>query len=270
MSYKWQVDSELHSPTSPASFGNVVVVNLTPLVKNTNISRVRIRRMFLPNIIYNITANNNVITILIAAIPYTITIPVGYYSGIGIAATITALFNATIAPATYLVELLWDTTNFRVTISVRQTVPAPPPIVYVPYTLTAPVVVAMETPDVLQLLGFNVNPLVSLTGLELSNGPLNIVSDRYALITCDEAHGMNGALYSLGTTVKPWHDGLISVVPLTGSQGDIIEYFPEDDAPWITLSKPNTNNTLTFRLGRDRYRYFGPSEISWSMELEVE
>jgi hypothetical protein len=81
---------------------------------------------------------------------------------------------------------------------------------------------------------------------------------------------MNGALYNIGSTTKTWQNGLISLVPLTGNVGDVIEYFPENHAPWTTLVKPNTNGILTFRLGRDRYRYFGPDEISWSMELEVE
>lgn len=277
MSYKWLVDSENHSLTYPSSFGDVVTVDLTSLIKTPKISRVRVRRVFLPNVVYNVTANNGQMTLTIGVgAPVSITIPAGYYSGPDLCTKVAALLNAAagVGP-TYLVEVTWSSSTYLVTVSVRDTT-APPPG-YTPFVLSASLATPSITPDVLQLLGFNVNPLNAATGTSTSNGPLNSSPDRYAVITCDEAKGMNGALYSVGTKAtaygglaKPWHDGLVSIVPLTGSQGDVVEYFPENDAPWTTLIRPHTNGTLTFRLGRDRYQTFGPKEISWSMLLEVD
>ena len=267
MSYTWVVDSELHSPALPA-FGDVVEINLAPLIKNPNVSRIRIKRIFLPNLIYNVVTNNQNASITVAAVNYPIVVPAGYYDGMGLCATISGLFNVALAATTYVTEFLWDATNFLVTINVRNT--AIPPPNFVPYTFTSTLVTPTESPDLHQLLGFNTNPLVSVTGTELSDGPLNVVADRYAIITCDEAMGVNGSVYGLGTPVKAWHDGVVSVIPLTGNSGDIIEYFPEKDSPWIILPKSDTAGRLTFHLGRDRYRYFGPTQISWTMILEVQ
>jgi hypothetical protein len=208
---------------------------------------------------------------------YTITIPTKAYNpGTNLLATIPALFAATaMGLTTYVLEMLWDTQSYLVTVNVRDTSILPPN--FVPYSLVSTLVTPGDTPNVLQLLGFATNPLVSLVGTETSYGPLNSNSDRYAVISCDEARGMNGAIYSVDSKPTPtlaigkdWHNGMIALVPLTGDPGDIIEYFPEDKAPWSTLPKGSTNGTLTFRLGRDRYRYFGPTQISWSMELEVQ
>jgi hypothetical protein len=69
----------------------------------------------------------------------------------------------------------------------------------------------------------------------------------------------------------PWHDGLVCHFPLTGNIGDVLDYMPNHDAPWVKISKETSGpvQELNFDLHRDAYRYFGPLEIDITLEIEM-
>ena len=258
MSRHWLVEAKDHTLT-PGSWGDVVSIDLRQILAIPNLTSLRVRKVMIPFIIQNITADNQTATISFAAFPYVAVVPVAYYSGTALITALTGALNTALGATPNTVSITLGA-DYRVTITVN---PGP-----TPFTLDTTTIAGLS-PSILTMLGFTTDPLVSAGGTEISTGILNVVTDRCLLITCDEAKGAFGHLDSL--SAKPWHDGIINIVPIpvAVNNGDVISYHPEYDSPWIELVRPNTNGYITLRLARLDYPTMGPTQVSWVVELEV-
>lgn len=264
MSRRWLIEAKNHT-LIPGVWGDVVSIDLRPLLvtpqgaQYPKITSIRLRKVMIPFVIWNVTTDNQTLTITIAGVPYVATVPVGYYSGTALITAVTGAINAALGATPNTISILLGA-DYRVTILVN---PFP-----TPYTLDSTTIAGLS-PSILTMFGFATDPLVSVGGTETSTGPLNVVTDRCLIVTCDEAKGANGRLDSLSPLA--WHNGIVSIVPIEVSvnSGDVIAYLPEDDAPWVDLVKGNTNGYLTLRLCRLDYPTMGVAQLSWVTELEI-
>jgi len=267
MTHHWLIDAKDHSPT-PGSWGDTVVIDMNPLLETPSVNSIRIRSISLPLLNWNIVTDNQRLEVTVGGTPYAVTLPPGYYPGDELMTLIADQFNQAFVAAatTYVMDVTQDSNSFLVTITVTDT-SIPAGVAFTLYHTAG--FVPTESPQVLELLGFDPGTITSPTGTAVSTGPLNAVTDRYAIITCLEKEGAFGVVHSLSP--HAWHDGLVFkvTIPIATNPGDVIIDEPKDDAKWIELVKGSTNGTLTFRLSRTDYRYFGPQKISWTMELEV-
>src|SRR3990172_5405152 len=128
------------------------------------------------------------------------------------------------------------------------------------------------------MLGFQNNPTINGgSGTQLSEWPFNPVMDRYLLVTCDQAKGINTPYDVIAN--QPWHDGIVAMVPLGISPviGSIVNYDTDDDAPWGAIPALHktffgaaiNDELLTFHISRNRYRYFGPTHVYYTLLIEV-
>ena len=264
-SYIWIVDSGYNVPAGATTIGDAVAVDINlraPLLKP---SAVRVREVYVPNVTYNITTNNNAFTIRVNAIDYPTSIPVGYYTAAALVSAVKNALVAVLALTIYLPSLTASVSSYLTTLTVTDTMTS----TLTPFAFATPVVVDDDTPSLLFLLGWDEgsSPIVSITGTATSDGPINSDCDRLTMITCDQAIGMNGAIDSL--TPKDWQSGILTTFNVDMPKGQVIDFTPRDDATWVTLVRPPVDGVLTFRLSRNYYRYFGPSRIYWTMVLEV-
>lgn len=259
----------------PGDCGNLVTINLTPIIGNFHVQGIRIREVHVPLIMYNITDNNNIIELNIPSgspyppPTYSITLAPGSYSAAGLCSAIIDAFTTAFIATTYSFVATFSDVDFLTTLQLVDS--ALPPPGFVSYDLRCNWVVPDETPPLFQLLGFGTGTVLiaSATGSETSPAPMNSTIDRLGLITCRECVGM---VTAYGSAEAPtWHDGLVSHFPLTGNVGDVVDYMPGHDAPWIKISKePNGPITvLNLELHRDAYQFFGPTEIDMTLIIEL-
>ncbi|MFA5091086.1 MAG: hypothetical protein WC483_00360 [Candidatus Paceibacterota bacterium] len=263
----WIVHASLF-PSAVGVWGDQVSIDLTTrLPPPSEVTAIRIRNASVPYIVYNVLTANQTVELTIGGIVYTVLVTPGYYSGASLLTAIKNLLATAIALTPYVIDLTFSAVTYLTTITLVDT-GAPPPG-YFPFTLSTPLVAPVTTPSILTMLGFATNPLVSLTGNETSGGPLNVISDRELFITCDQARGAMGRIDSLAGPT--WHQGAAMRVeiPTSASAGDVINYAPESNAPWITLVRGNTAGAITFRLSRTDFSTMGPTQVSWVMTLEV-
>ena len=262
MARRWYLQAKDY-PESATEWGNLVTVDISALLPRLGISALRVRKLVIPYLGYNVVPNNATVVLTIDAADYSVTLDSGYYTAATLLAALNAGFAVQLAATTHAFLASFSTSTFLTTILVTTLG------VGAPFTLTGTVLAPDTTPNLLTLLGYTPPALVSLTGLEVSPGPLNVVTDRCLFVTCDEARGAHGALESLSATT--WHDGIIAIVPLAASVnvGDTVVYVPETDSPWIGLVRGHTGGTISFRLVRNDYQTMGCNQINWVMEIEV-
>jgi hypothetical protein len=218
----------------------------------------------IPFLAYNIISDNQTVALAVGGITYTILITPGYYTGADLLLEIKNALNLLLAATTFSIDLVFSGVTYKTTITVTDSaIPGP-----AAFTLTTTTIAAVS-PSVLSMLGFSSDPLVSAGGVEVSDGALNVVADRYLYVTCDQARGKHGIIDPLSPNT--WHEGLVCAIPIAVEvgPGDVISYSPENDSPWVGLVRGSTAGILTFRLARDDYVGMGSPQISWAMELEV-
>jgi hypothetical protein len=251
-------------PTAVGQWGDSVTIDMTALLPNPAISSLRVRKAQVPFIPWNIVTDNQTVTIAVGGIDYAAAVDVGYYSGSDLITALVGAINTALAATTFSVDIAWDTIDF--TVNIQMTDSSVPGLA--PFTMTT-TTTADISPSILTMLGFGTDPLVSVGGDETSSGALNVETDRYLLITCDQAKGKRGPLYSLSTNA--WHDGLVGYIPIPDqvNPGQVIAYKPKrSESPWIELVQEATANAITFHLCRNDYQYMGGGQINWMMLLE--
>lgn len=263
MSRRWVIQAK-DFPSAPGQWGSEVTIDLTPLLPVPSVTAVRLRKAFIPLLLQNIVTDNQTVTLTIGASIFAIAVPTGYYGGTSLMSTIKTALNTAMGATTYSIDITFDPNTYLTTIIVFDTA-IPGPTAFALDTTT----LSPDAPSILTMFGFVADPLVSATGTEVSDGPLNVITDRYLLVTCDQAKGAHGVIDILSNNA--WHDGIISLVPIPydSNSGDVIDYCPEDAAPWVGLVRGSTNGTITFRLSRADFPTMGSTQISWVMELEV-
>jgi hypothetical protein len=263
MTNVWLIEAK-NFPSAPGVWGESITVPLATLVPTGELTSVRVRKAIIPLVLYNVVTDNRTVSILVGGTLYTVHLIPGYYSGSQLLTEIKTFLNDILVATTYSVALTFDSNTFLVTIEVTDSsIPGP-----VAFTLTT-TTTATLSPSILTMLGFVTDPLVSTTGTELSSGPLNVVTDRFLILTCDEAKGKHGVYESLSTSV--WHNGIIATIPIEAnvSVGDVVTYTPELDSKWVNLVRGNAAGNITLRLARGDYSTMGASQVSWVVELEV-
>lgn len=276
MSYTWLVSSGDHVPFGSLVIGDVLDIDLSTVMPGKRVTSVRIRRVMVPDVAYNVVLENQRFIITIGGVDYIVTVPVGYYKRDELVATVNAALTAALALTLHTAAFTYNSMTFCAPLVVRTggvavaySVDIPPSAVYRP------------APSMLKLLGIDdrvlpiaYDPLVP-AGPLANPGPVNSTVDRFALITCDQAHGLRGELTSLSAnllsnpTRYPWHNGIVSIFPLELPKGQVTSYVPDNDAPWVHIVRSEANMILRFRLNRQEYERFGPMIIEWSMLLEV-
>lgn len=264
MARRWIVRAKDY-PSAPGVWGDSATIDLTGLLPAAAVSSVRVRKAMIPMLCYNVMIDNQTLRLTVGGPTYTVTILPGFYSVTSMITAIKAAINAALVATPYVFDMAFSPITYRVSIAITDTsIPAP-----APFTLDTTTLAGLS-PSILTMMGYSTDPLVSLSGSEISNGAANVVTDRLFYITCDEAKGRHGVIDSLSPL--PWHDGIICVVPIetnTCASGDVIMYDPEDHAPWVSLVRTNTNGTITLRIAREEYPTIGSSQVSWVIELEV-
>jgi hypothetical protein len=263
MSRRWLIQAK-DFPTAPGVWGDSATIDLTTLLPSPNITAIRVRKAMIPMLIWNVTSDNQTARLTVGGPTYTVTLTPGYYSGSSLATALANALNTALGATTFSVSIVTNPSSYLTTITVTDSaIPGP-----APFTLDT-ISLATLSPSILTMFGFGTDPLVSLTGVETSTGALNVVTDRFLLITCDEARGNMGIIDSLNPSA--WHKGIICVVPIkvAVNPGDVICYTPEADSPWINLVRPSTNNAFTLRLSRNDYPTMGGQQTNWAIELEV-
>lgn len=278
MSYIWLIGSQYHPPTDPldTTIGNVVDIDMAALMPNRKVAAVRVRQAMVPNISFTVMPSNQSFIFTILDNTQTITIPLGYYTRDALLVAVnTALTGAVTAPDSAVFTYNARTFTARIAAS-RGGVAQPfsldlPPLVPPATYRDAPSIMALMGIDD-RVLPITYDPLTD-TGPIANPAPINSDADRYALITCDQAQGLRGTIesfaYQASPPRMPWHNGIVAVFPLPLPKGEISQYFPGDAAQWVQLVRGDANTVIRFRLSRDRYEYFGPTAIYWSMLLEL-
>lgn len=117
---------------------------------------------------------------------------------------------------------------------------------------------------------------LSAAGYVTSEGPVDIMSDRFLFIQCDQAIGLGGKIQSLSVTVsdKSWHDGMVQMIPLGKSF-----YENNNNDLWVPLPAAIQagvvapgDSDLVLRLHRHMYRYWqdsGTQSVKWAVEFEL-
>jgi hypothetical protein len=235
---------------------------------NRTFSAVRARRVWFPNILYNVTDTNHHMAVTIAGTVYSITVPIGYYDLNQLISVILASAAIALAATTYVMVLTYNPITMRTTLAFRDiSIPA-----YVAFSLYAPP--GYPHINLLRLLGFFEQLTVASAGPILSDGIPASDANKFMFIWCYEAAGKYGIL--VGQRNNPGVElfGIVAVVPLCLPKGQICDYHPGNNAPWIPLIIP-TGYTPA-RPGH--YLQFIPRpeiedglpdlNISWVMELE--
>jgi len=271
---RWIIESHTHL-ISDDEYGEYIILELSDMPRPSKIRYIRITEAEIPYIPANITSDMNQPTLRIGGSDYTITIEPGYYSGLELLNELSSKFNAalTAAATTYSISFTYYPNKDRVVITAQDT-SGPTPTAFTIYNEVPPLV--RTSPLLTELLGFDTSPIFGdgtggePVGTATATGPLNVVQDRYILITCDEAKGYNSVYSVHKAGVEDWKDGIVAKIqiPPDVDHGTILAY-SNPNAPWIPLSKeldPN-NPALTFRLSRNRYRTFGQPKVMWEMTL---
>jgi hypothetical protein len=261
------------------------MLDLSTLSPQRPVSEIRIRRAMVPNVSWNIVTQNQVFVISFApfAATYTITLPNGYYNRDELIFEVNTQIAAALVATTYSMVFNYNARTFQISITATD---AGVPVAFrldLPRDGTGKVEYK-DYPNIYFMLGIDDVALVSLGTLITSAtwsihlGAVNSDPNRYAMITCAQANGLNGKInsfnYATGviTDVDPpvyaWQEGIVAIFPLELPKGKITDYAPEDDALWIPVVI-DQHQLLTFSLSQGEYLRFGPSYVYWSILLEV-
>jgi len=277
MNKKILVSAELHSTSLP-DYGEVVTLDISSKVSSiSKVSEVKIVAAEIPYIADNIIADLNQPTLNIGGNPYTITVPVGYYTGAEILNELTTLFNAALVAAatTYVIIFNYYASIDRVIVTAIDTT-GPTPAAFTidnevpPSPINGPLLTELIGFGTGSILGDGTATVPEPIGTATSIGALNVVMHRFLLITCDEAKGDQAVIMSIDTPTYDWHDGIVAKIqiPTDVDRGTVIPY-NNAMAEWIALTKSldSTAGIVTFRLARNRYRTFGQPQVQWAMTV---
>lgn len=258
MSRSWVIQATKH-PINPTTWGDSVTISIGTLVPSGRLSKIRITKAMIPYLGQNVVDGNHTLTLSVGGVDYTINIPNGYYNRSRLTAAIMTLFNDALVATPYTIQIFYNLSTFLSTIDVREAGS-------VAFTLAAP---STNSPSILKLYGFGADIIEGAGAPVLSTGPLNIITDRFLYITCDEARGAQGELTIVNGDT--WVDGVVSVIDIDDgiTIGDVIPYNSGNDAKWINLVRGSTNGTITLRLVRTDYDRMGVTQINWTAVMEV-
>lgn len=256
------LDAEF-STSTPGSWGDVLEIDLNTILPDPRVQSIKLLAAHVPLLLWNVQTDNQTLVLTVGGVPYTILIAPGNYDGPTLSMAITSAFNVAMTATTYTMTITIDSiSNYATTTVTDSAIPGP-----AAFTLDPSPAVG-DTPSIGELLGYDAGILSSIGATPLiATGPINLIMDRYILITCDEARGAFGHIHS--TTPLDWHDGILAQqdIPPAAIVGTIINC-DKGDTP-ITLSTPPIDGILHLRLSRTRHRLFGPQKVGWSVQVEV-
>lgn len=262
MSRNWIIQAKDY-PSAPGEWGDTCTIDVRPYLPNGTVTAVRVRSITIPFLVYNVMSDNELLTMTIGGVAYTATIPHGFYTGAALMTVAKNALNLAIALSMHTVDIQFDSTSYRVTITVSDGGGIQP------FDLAALNINGYSI-SILRQFGFTNDTIHNVAhAAVVSDGPLNTSADRYFLLTCNEANGKHGVYESLST--KDWHDGIIAYIPIPWSvnPGDVFHYEPPEDTRWVNLVRGSTRGLLTFNIRRANFLSLGPAQIDWTMELEV-